>query len=127
MQRHHRTPHIIEVDLEAQLSQLESVYRFRNTNLVRAFLKDKPELLPYLWSNKPYIAKHFGDHTLALLDVVVDPEVDGWEQLFIIIPTSLTLQLGFDELDKMIEEWQETLPEEQKEYDDPIVFDLEFV
>ena len=79
----------VVVDLEVQLDQLEDVYLLRDSRAVKHFLRRNPELLPPLWDATTYIAEYFGDHALASLRVVTDPEVEGWENLFVVIRTSM--------------------------------------
>jgi hypothetical protein len=111
---------------EVQLDQLQSTYLLRDASTVRQFLRNNPELLPLLRNAKPYVIKYFGEHPLISLEVITDPEVENWESLFANIRTTLPLDGAFDQLEKLTEEWQETLTPEEQMVSALLIFDLEF-
>ena len=117
----------VTIEFEVQLDQLESVYLIHDASAVRRFLRNNSNLLPLLWDAIPRVAKYFEDYTLMSLEVVTDPEGGDWEQLFVNIRTSMSIEDGFDRLEEMIEKWQDTPNIDLQESDNLLIFDLEFV
>lgn len=117
----------VTVDTEVEIDQLESVYVIDDSSAVRRFLRGNLNLLPLLWEARKYVADYFGDYALMLLEVVTDPEDGDWEQLFVNIRTSMSIREGFDQLEEMIEKWQDMPNTDLQKYGNLLVFDLEFV
>lgn len=117
----------VTVDLEVQLDQLESVYLIHDSKAVRRFLRGNQNLMPLLWDARRYVADYFGGFALMSLEVVTDPEDGDWEQLFVNVRTSMSIEEGFDHLEEMIEKWQDTPYTNLQKYGNLLVFDLEFV
>jgi hypothetical protein len=107
----------------SRLRQLGEFYFFRNVVAVRHFLCAHPQLTRVLLEARAYLQKHFPDPQVVL-EVVRDPEAEGWNQLFAYILTRLPVNEAQAQLDKLDEEWFLHQPEQ---VDNLFNFNLEFI
>jgi len=89
----------------ANLQKLEERYSFRDGLAVRRFLLTYPHLIEVLLEAYPHLVKHFGPDPQVALEVISDPEVEGWAQLFAYIITSLPVDEALVRLDTLDREW----------------------
>jgi len=87
------------------LHQLEEVYSLRDAAAVSGFLHAHPQIVEILLEAEAHLQKHFGPDSQIELAVVSDPEVEGEEQLFAYILTSLPVDEALARLDRFDEEW----------------------
>jgi len=90
---------------EAGLLQLEDLYIFRRADEVRRFLTAYLELIEFLLEAYAHLQRHFGPDPQVVLEVVSDPEIEGSEELFTYIRTSLPVDEALARLDSLDEEW----------------------
>ena len=76
-----------------------------NAAAVGRFLHAYPQLIEVLLEAHVYLQKYFGPDPQVTLEVVSDPEVEGVEELFAYILTSLPVNEALARLDKLDEEW----------------------
>lgn len=107
----------------SRLRQLGEFYFFRNVVAVQRFLRAHPQLTRVLLEARTYLQKHFPDPQVVL-EVVPDPEAEGWNQLFAYILTRLPVDEAQAQLDKLDEEWFLDQPEQ---VDNLFNFSLEFI
>jgi hypothetical protein len=104
--------------VERKRNRLEEIFQgcqFRNpterANVARFLMKHK-FLIPVILEAFPKIQNFFGDETVALLSLVVDPEDEDFQELFISIVTDRPIDEALDLLDQFDEEWfLDVLPE----------------
>jgi len=89
----------------ARLYMLEEMYSLRDATAVRRFLQTYPHVVKVLLDAYPYLLKHFGPDSQVTLEVVSDPEVADWDQLFAYICTPLPVNEALARLHKLDEEW----------------------
>jgi hypothetical protein len=70
------------------------------------------------------VQEHFGSGIPVVLEVVSDPEVEGWDQLFAYILTSLPVREALAQLNKLDKEW---FLDQLDRVDGLFNFNLEFV
>jgi len=107
----------IEVEL------LEQWYTFREREKVLWFLEENPFLVSLLLDAYVEVENYF-PHSKVFLEVVSDPEVEGWDQLFAYIRTFLPVDQALAQLDKLDEEW---FLDQLDQVDDLFNFNLEVV
>jgi hypothetical protein len=95
----------IVITREAQLHQLEEIYSRRQLAAVRRFLRTHPQLVDILLEAYVYLQRHFGPDPQVVLEVVSDPEVEDWDELFAYILTSLPADQTLAQLDRFDQEW----------------------
>jgi hypothetical protein len=88
-----------------RLQKLDKMYHSRDAIVVQRFLQDHPHLIDMVFEAYPYLMKHFGPAPQFVLEVVSDPEADGWDQLFAYIVTSLPVNQALTRLERFDEEW----------------------
>jgi len=76
-----------------------------NVAAVGRFLHTHPQLIEVLLEASVYLQKHFGPDPQVTLEVVSDPEVEGVEELFAYILTSLPVNEALARLHRLDEEW----------------------
>lgn len=96
---------ILDITESQRLHQLEEMYSLRNAPTVRRFLRAYPQLVDVLLGAHVYLQKYFGPDPQVTLKVVSDPEVEGMEELFAYILTSLPVDEALARLDRLDEEW----------------------
>ncbi|MGQ9626068.1 MAG: hypothetical protein ACUVV0_04080 [Anaerolineae bacterium] len=106
------------------MRQLEEIYSFRNDAAVQRFLYSYPQLAKVLLEAHVYLKKHFGPEPQVTLEVVSDPEVEGWDELFAYILTSLPVDEALARLNRLDEEW---FLDQLDRVDGLLNFNLEFV
>lgn len=84
---------------------LEEMYSFRHATVVRRFLQIHPHLVKLLIDAYPYLLELFGPDPEVALEVVSDPEVEDWDQLFAYICTPLPVNEALARLHRLDEEW----------------------
>lgn len=87
-----------------RLQSISSVYSFRNSREVRAFLEETPSLVELLLEAPPYIAKYFPDSEV-FLEVETEPENIDDRQLVAAIATSYSPNEAYKKLKQLDEEW----------------------
>jgi len=87
------------------MHQLEEIYSLRDAAAVRRFLYAYPQLLEVLLEAHVYLQKYFGSDPRVTLAVVSDPEVEGMDELFAYVLTSLPVNEALVRLDNLDEEW----------------------
>ena len=87
------------------LCQIEEIYSLRDPTSVRRFLHTYPQLVEVLLDAHVYLQKYFGPDPQVILEVVSDPEVEGMDELFAYILTSLPVDEALARLDRLDEEW----------------------
>jgi hypothetical protein len=91
---------------EAQFSLLEQHYTFRRRNQVIKFLETHPFLAPLILEAYERILAYFGPSVkTTVLEVVSDPEAEGYDELFILIQTNLTPDEALARLRRLDQEW----------------------
>lgn len=106
------------------LHQLEDIYSLHNTAAVRHFLYAYPQLVEVLLDAHVYLQKYFGTEPKVTLKVVSDPEVEGMDELFAYILTSLPVDEALARLNRLDEEW---FLDQLDRVDGRFNFNLEFV
>jgi len=96
---------LLDIIESQRLHQLEEMYSLRNAVAVRRFLHTYPQLVEVLLEARLYLQKYFGPAPQVTLEVVSDPEVEGVEELFAYILTSLPVDEALARLDRLDEEW----------------------
>jgi len=96
---------LLDIIESQRLHQLEEMYSLRNAAAVRRFLHTYPQLVEVLLEARLYLQKYFGPAPQVTLEVVSDPEVEGVEELFAYILTSLPVDEALARLDRLDEEW----------------------
>jgi hypothetical protein len=89
----------------ARLRELEEMYSFRDRTAVRRFLQAHLSLIDFILEARFYVSEVFGPDTEVELEVFSDPEVEGQEQLFANILTSLPVDEALGGLEKLDVEW----------------------
>jgi len=108
----------------SRLRQIEEFYCLRNATAVRRFLRAHPELTKVLLEVRAHLQRCFGPDPQVVLEVVGDPEVEGWDQLFAYILTRLPVNEAQARLDRLDEEWFPNQPEQVNNF---FNFNLEFI
>jgi len=96
---------VLDISESQRLHQLEEMYSLRKAATVRRFLHVYPHLMQVLLEAHVYLQKYFGPEPQVTLEVVSDPEVEGVEELFAYILTSLPVDEALARLDRIDEEW----------------------
>lgn len=87
------------------LEELRSTHVLRDERAVLLFLDEHSEVLPVLLEGRDRVSQYFGLDASVELDVVEDPESDGYRQMFARIVTSLGQDDVERRLDRFDEEW----------------------
>ena len=77
----------------------------RDKKAVLLFLSEHSEVLPVLLEGRGRVSQFFGPNAIVELDIVEDPESDGYRQMFAHIVTSLDQDDVEERLDRFDEEW----------------------
>jgi len=96
---------VLDISESQRLHQLEGIYSLRNAAAVRRFLRAYPQLVEVLLAARVSLQKYFGPDPQVTLEVVSDPEVEGVEELFAYIRTSLPVDEALAQLNRLDEEW----------------------
>ncbi len=83
-----------------------------------------PQLVEVLLEAHVYLQKYFGPDPRVTLEVVSDPEVEGMDELFAYIVTTLSVDEALARLDRLDEEW---FLDQIDRVDGRFNFNLEFV
>ncbi|GAB4409007.1 MAG: hypothetical protein Kow00106_02340 [Anaerolineae bacterium] len=86
-------------------SMIEPLYEFRDHRAVSGFLQAHPFLLPLLVDARRKIAEYFELPAMPILDVISDPESEGDQELFLLIPTYHSPEQVLRYLDRLDQEW----------------------
>lgn len=86
-------------------SMVEPLYDFRRPREVSAFLQAHPFLFPLLVEAHGKIAEYFEPSTKPILEANTDPEAEGSQELFVLIPTHDTPEQALSRLDRLDQEW----------------------
>jgi hypothetical protein len=91
-------------------TKIESLFALQDEGQIWRFLFAYPQLASVLLEAHSYLLRHFGSGSRAELRVVTDPEVPDWDQLFVSIKTSLSLDDALVRLDGLLDDWFQTQP-----------------
>jgi hypothetical protein len=86
-------------------SMVEPLYHFRRPREVSDFLQTHVYLLPLLVEAHKKVAEYFELPAKPILEVISDPESEGDQQLFLLIPTYHAPQQALFRLDQLDQEW----------------------
>lgn len=88
-------------------SLIEPLYDFRRPREVSDFLQAHPFLLPLLAEAHKKIAEHFELPLPAkpILEVITDPDSEGGQELYVLIPTCQPPEQALFHLDRLDQEW----------------------
>jgi len=111
----------VDIDIPAVSSQNITLH---NAAAVRHFLCAYPQLVEVLLDAHVYLQKYFGTEPKVTLKVVGDPEVEGMDELFAYILTSLPVDEALARLNRLDEEW---FLDQLDRVDGRFNFNLEFV
>ncbi|MDQ3044497.1 MAG: hypothetical protein M3R06_05020 [Chloroflexota bacterium] len=94
----------------AQASSLEidvvsGIYVFRDSTDVVRFLREHPRVISPLIQADDHIRAYFGASTAVKLDVVRDPESDGYNELYAFIQTTLAVDEALERLRRFDDGW----------------------
>lgn len=95
----------------SEIESLEKFYTFRGKTKILQFLAKYPFLISTLLSVPDNIRTYISDSQLSL-ELVADPEITDYLQLFILIYTQLDLDEAIDKLDKFEDDWWLQIPYE---------------
>ncbi len=84
---------------------LESVYQFREPEVVRAFLVEHPELLNIAWEAATVVPQFLPAAAPIVLEVVRDPEDAHDGGLFAVVPTAMEPEEIRPRRGQLIDEW----------------------
>lgn len=87
------------------LQGLEKMCLVRNATAVHRFLQIHPDLMDVLVEARHRVLEHFGPETQVALELVRDPEVENWDELFAYIITPLPVDQALICLEKLDKEW----------------------
>lgn len=87
------------------LDRIEQICSLRDGMAVRRFLYSHQELVDVLLEAHAYLEGLFGPDPLVTLEVVNDPEVEGVDELFAYIFTSLSVDEALVRLKRLDNEW----------------------
>ncbi len=93
------------VELPGAIDELRDGHTLRDERAVLSFLDEHAQVLPVLLEGRCHIARLFGVDASVELDVVIDPESDGYRQLFAYIVTSGEPGDVLERLNRFDEEW----------------------
>lgn len=91
--------------LNFEIRQLEMIYEFRNSLEIVDYLKTYPFLIELLVEAFPEIERFFGRNPRVVLKLVKDPDIEGEEQLFAYIHTTLSAEEALNRMNRLDEEW----------------------
>ncbi len=89
----------------ALIADLGVRYIFRDPTAVTTFLRDHAYLVPLLDEAADQIARHFGEMTPVVLEVVVDREAENQRELFALIQADLPFAEANRRLDELGDSW----------------------
>jgi hypothetical protein len=91
--------------LESEIRSLEQLYTFRGRAEVSRFLEKHSSLIPLLFEAYSKFGNYFGPYPRVSLEVVRDPEVQGFVELFGYIMTRLTPEEAGKRLQRFDRGW----------------------
>jgi hypothetical protein len=87
------------------ISELNSLYKFRDGQAVENFLKENAFLGRLLFTAHERIREYFGPGVRLDVKVVKDPEVGEDRRLFVLIRTEMHPDDALDRLDELYDNW----------------------
>lgn len=114
----------VVVAREAELQQLQELYIFREPTVIRQFLRTHSPLIEVLFEAWPHLHQHFGPDLQVALEVVSDPEVENWDELFAYVLTPLLPDEALVRLNNFDQDW---FLDQLDRVDGTLNFDVEFV
>lgn len=87
------------------ISDLNSLYDFKDPLVVESFLEENPSLADLLSEAYKVILGRFGPGVKMALEVVADPEARGDKQLFVLIRTDLPRREARQQLSDLDQAW----------------------
>lgn len=81
------------------------LYSLRDSEIVRSFVMDHPDLVEVLLEAKPHLVRYFGDDTHVSLRVLRDPEIGEEGELVAYILTPLSVDKAQSRLDDLDDGW----------------------
>jgi hypothetical protein len=94
---------VITIECNKDLSGIENIFTIKDS-VVLDYLCNNPTLIPLIYDAYAQLKKYFFESILTL-ELITDPEEDGWKELFINIITDLSSEDAHKILDKFDEEW----------------------
>jgi hypothetical protein len=91
--------------LESEIRSLEQLYTFRRRAEVSRFLERHSFLAPLLLEAYSKFGNYFGPYPRVFLEVVRDPEVQGFVELFGYVVTRLTPEEAGRRLQRFDQDW----------------------
>jgi hypothetical protein len=86
------------------LDSLRESFELRDEARLKRYLQQYDFLLPILHEARTQIARFFPDSPRLALEAVWDPS-DASTQLYVMVPTRLSAQEAYEQMDKLAEEW----------------------
>lgn len=114
----------VVVAREAELQQLQEFYIFREPALIRQFLRTHEPLIEVLFEAWPHLHQYFGPDLQVALEVVSDPEVENWDELFAYILTPFSSDEALARLNRFDQDW---FLDQLSQVDGKLNFDVEFI
>lgn len=108
---------VIKVKDVEKIETIFQLYNFKDSEMgeeVVGFLNKYDFLLPIVNGAPMHIFKVFGDDVKLYLELHTDPE-EGWDELFVVIKSSLSPDDALKCLDKLDDVWFLNLPYEVRE------------
>ncbi len=90
---------------QRMMAVLDNYYRIRGRSAVLQFVTDHPELIVVLLEAAPALARYFGPTQRATLQLVLDPEAEGEQELVAHVRTTLPVAEALERLDKLDQGW----------------------
>ncbi|HEY9848337.1 MAG TPA: hypothetical protein V6D28_02675 [Leptolyngbyaceae cyanobacterium] len=114
--------HTIPTISPSNIQSLQELYAFREPAKILHFLDKLPFLVPVLLEVPNKIGQYFRNYQL-FLEVVNDPEIIDYQQLFILISTNISTDEAMDKLDRLENDWWLNIPYEVR---DKLCIDVEY-
>ncbi|PIU60816.1 MAG: hypothetical protein COS84_11995 [Armatimonadetes bacterium CG07_land_8_20_14_0_80_40_9] len=108
---------VIKVKDVEKIETISQIYSFKDSEMgeeVIGFLNKYDFLLPIVNEAPTHIFKIFGDNVKLYLELHTDPE-EGWDELFIVIKSSLSPDDALKCLDNLDDVWFLDLPYQVRE------------
>jgi hypothetical protein len=87
------------------ISELSSLYEFRDDQAVESFLEENAFLGSLLFLTHKRAREYFGPGVRLAVKVIKDPEVGEDRRLFVLIPTEMHPDEALDRLDELYDDW----------------------
>jgi hypothetical protein len=111
------------VEQERKLKEVREVYSTADDKEVTDYLLRNPALPSLLLVAKQYVHTYFEGNASLALQIVHEPELGGWDELFAVISTSLPVDEAMSRLQQLESAWLTS----SVDLKSVVNFDLEFV